>query len=460
MARTPASKRNLLHAPTKAAIKKGVGRKIVNKLMDNRTRVSDASTKNATVSSPFARGSLFPIFFTVFLDMVGIGIIIPVLAVLFLGPSSALFAPTVAMTTRTLLLGALIATYPLGQFFGAPLFGALSDRHGRKPVLIYTLIGTAIGYILFAIGILTQQLWLLFVSRAIDGLTGGNIAVAMSAIADVSTKESKAKNFAVVGMAFGLGIVIGPFIGGLLADPSNFSWFNAATPIWFAAFLALLNIALVYWLFTETLQKPRTTSVSLKAGFSNLRAALARPHLRLIFSVFFLMMIGFAFFTQFFSAYLVGRFSLSEGQIGNTFAYLGMWIIIVQGLITRSVSKRYEPASVLRVSLLGLAIAIPFLLIPNQWMGIFFVLPFTALFQGLTMPNMTALVSNAAHADEQGEILGIQQSVQAIAITLPPLLSGFLFSLHMSLPIALGGLFVAFAWILFVAKYRTVPISN
>ena len=149
----------------------------------------------------------------------------------------------------------LIASYPLAQFFGAPILGALSDKHGRKKIILISLIGTFFGYLLFAYGIITKNVTLLFASRMLDGFTGGNISTIMSAIADVSTVKDKTKNFGMIGMAFGLGIILGPFIGGNLADPNNVSWFNHSTPFWFAALICLFNIALVVFNFKETCKK-------------------------------------------------------------------------------------------------------------------------------------------------------------------------------------------------------------
>ena len=133
----------------------------------------------------------------------------------------------------------------MAQFFGAPILGAMSDRFGRKKILILSLVGTCIGYLFFGAGIAAASLITLFISRAIDGFTGGNISIALSAIADISDPKEKAKNFGLIGMAFGLGFILGPYIGGKLADPSVVGWFTHSTPFWFAAALTFLNIILV-----------------------------------------------------------------------------------------------------------------------------------------------------------------------------------------------------------------------
>ena len=164
------------------------------------------------------RASIIPIIFTVFLDLLGLGIIIPILPAVLLDPFGGILPWTCTYPVRIMLYGFLVASYPIAQFFGAPILGTLSDGHGRKKILLISLLGTLLGYIIFLIGILDQNVGLLFVGRLIDGFTGGNISVAQSAIADISDEKSKARNFGLIGMSFGLGFVIGPFIGGKLSD--------------------------------------------------------------------------------------------------------------------------------------------------------------------------------------------------------------------------------------------------
>ncbi len=401
-----------------------------------------------------SKSSLFTIFLVVFIDMLGIGIVIPILAPLFLDITNGILPAAYQLATRTILLGLLIASFPLAQFFGAPILGALSDHIGRKKVLLLSIFGTLIGYTLFGIGIITGNLVLLFISRILDGFTGGNIAVALSSIADMSDERAKAKNFGLVYMAFGFGFIIGPYVGGKLADPSIVSWFNYATPFWFASCVVLLNLLLVFWKFRETLTTRVNTPISLLTGFRNIRRAFQLSNVRTMFIIVFLLTLGFSFFTQFFQVYLIEKFQFTQSNIGDLFAYVGIWIALTQGILTRVFSKKFEPPKILSVSVLGLGIALMTLLLPDRSFILFFLLPFIAMFQGLTIPNATAIVSSLSGKESQGEILGINQSIQSLGQAIPPIVAGFVVTVHRSLPILLASGITLLAWITFMVFFK------
>lgn len=396
------------------------------------------------------RSRLFPIYFTVFLDMLGVGIVIPVLAPLILSPDSLLVIVGLNGGTRAVILGLLIAAYPLAQFFGAPIIGALSDTHGRKPILLLSLAGTLVGYLFFASGILWHNIWLLFTSRLIDGFTGGNISVAMSAIADVSSREDKAKNFGLVGMMFGLGFILGPYIGGKLSDPHLASWFNFATPFFFAALLSACNMLLLQFNFQETLLNRIRAKISALTGVRHLLRAVKMEKLRVMFLVMFLLIFGFNFFTQFFQVYLLQKFSFTQSQIGDFFAYVGLWIALTQGFLIRPIAKRFTPLAIVRVTILLLSVALLALLLPTHAWQLLLVMPFIAIANGLTHPNATAIISNLTDPTAQGEVFGITQSFQSLGMALPPLIAGLIVTVHQSLPITVASITVFVAWVVLV----------
>ncbi len=407
-----------------------------------------ATTQRSTGST------LFTIFLTIFIDLLGIGVIIPVIPALFFEPSNNFFPPEVSVEQRSILYGFLIAAYPILQFFGAPMLGALSDRYGRKPMLSLSLVGTMIGYLLFAWAILSQNIWLLFISRALPGFTGGNIAIILSSIADVSDAKSRAKNFGLVGMAFGLGFILGPTIGGILADESVVSWFNAATPFWFTAILTLFNILLVQFNFRETLLTKRSSNINIFSGFQNISTAFQAPNLRAIFIVILLLSLGFSFFTQFFSVLLIQKFSFTEKNIGLLFGWIGIWLAITQGLVVRILSRYVQSANIISFSIFALAVALGLLLLPDQSYWFYILNPLVAIAQGITAPNMTAVVSEQATPAQQGEILGINQSMQSLGQAVPPIIAGYINTISGSLPILTASLLIFSGWLMYVLVFR------
>lgn len=386
--------------------------------------------------------------------MLGVTIIIPVIPALFFEGNSTFFDPSFSENNRSLLYGLLLSCYPLMQFFGAPILGALSDRHGRKPILRISILGSIIGYLLFGYAIIIKNIYLLFFARLLPGFMGGNISIVMSAIADISDDQSKAKNFGLVGAAFGIGFILGPAIGGILADSTVVSWFNHATPFWFTAILAIINFVLIYSIFPETLKEKRNEKVSLLKGMQNVATSFKSPNLRAIFAVVLLLALGFSFYTQFFSVLLLQKFEYTEKSIGFLYGWIGIWLAITQGLIVRRMSGKIASEKVLTFSIAAVGIGIIILLIPDNDYWFYMINPFIAIAYGLTSPNLTTVISNQATASRQGEILGINQSMASLGTSIPPLIAGYLNTLNENYPLMAGSMFILCAALVFVFVFQ------
>lgn len=397
--------------------------------------------------------SIAPILLTTFIDLLGYGIVIPVLAPLLFDVNSGLFPDHYSPHLKAFALGLLLASYSLAQFIGAPILGALSDRVGRKKVLVISLIGTAIGYVLFGWGVVTRSLSLLFVSRILDGFTGGNISTVYSAIADISDEKSKTKNFGLVGMAFGLGFIIGPVIGGKLSDNTFISWFSYSLPFWFGAGLTTINLIWVALRFPETLKVKQNTEISFATGFRQIKRAIEMKNLRLMFLLIFILAFGFNLFVQFFSVYLLKKFDLTQSEIGNIFAYVGLCIALSQGVVTRVVSNKFAPHKILPIAILILAFSLFAISLPNKITYLLMIAPFIAISYGLQQPTTTTMLSNMTDEKSQGEIMGINQSLLAVAQIIPPVIDGFIVSFNIHLPLILAALVTLLGWVVFTAFY-------
>ena len=397
--------------------------------------------------------NLMILYLTVAIDFLGVGLVIPIFAPLFLSENSNLFSIGTDYATRSFLLGLVLALFPFFQFFGAPVLGTLSDKYGRKNILFLSVLGTFLGYILMVFGIVYQNLLLIVVSRAIDGFTGGNISVATSAISDISDKESRVKNFGMLGAIFGICFILGPFLGGKLSDPTVASFFSYETPFVIASILSFLNLILIATLFKDTLANRIEKTVSFKTGVKNLIRAFTDEKYKTVFTTIFLVSAGFSFFTQFFQAYLVSKFSFSQSQIGELFAYIGIWIVLTQGILVRVVPK-VKPQKVVFYSALFLGLFLMTLVIPENYTYIYFILPFIAISNGLLNPNSQAIISELTDENAQGEIFGINQSVQSLGVAVAPLISGIIYSLDIRLPILTAGVLIVLASINFRKSFK------
>ena len=400
------------------------------------------------------RNPILSVFITVFIDLLGVGIIIPIFVPLIIGNKHGMMPAGMDEATRKMVYGLLTATFPFFQFFGAPILGTLADKFGRKKVLRFTLVGTFVGYVLFALAVHYKLLWLLFIARAVPGFMGGNISIVTAALADISKPEERAKNFGLIGMAFGMGFVLGPAIGGFLGSDRICSWFDYSTPLWFTALLTLLNIYYVITSFPETFNPGSNAKITFLAGIRNVRRAFSLISMRVVLLTAFLQSFGFSFFMQFNQVYLHEKFHFEEMEIGLLFGYIGIWIAFTQGFIVRRTAGKFSPPQILRLSLLGLSLAVVAILLPDKAWMLFLVNPFIAIFQGLTQPNQTSIVSVMTPKENQGEMLGIQQSLASLAFTIPPVIAGFIVNIDFRLPLLISSIFILLAWITFYFFFK------
>jgi len=360
------------------------------------------------------RSPLVVIFTTVFIDLVGFGIVIPVLPY---------YAEGSRFNAGPRTIGILVASYSIMQLIFSPVLGRLSDKHGRRPVLLISIIGTGVGFLILGFA---TTLWMLFLGRILDGITGGNISTAQAYVADITTPEDRAKGMGLLGAAFGLGFMFGPAIGGIL------SRWGVGVPFLFAAGLCFANALLLYFTLPETVtaDHPARTSAARGRGWSQLLESLKQPRLGFILSIYFLFIVAFSIMTTTFSLYTMFRFGYDAQYNGYLFAYVGLLAVIVQGGLIGRLVKRFGELPLVVVGALffaGSLFVIPFvgpgrggllaLLIGG---GIF------SLGNSLSTPSLTSLASKSVGPAEQGSALGVMQSVASLARAVGPLIAAVL----------------------------------
>jgi len=401
------------------------------------------------------------ILFTVFVDLIGYGIVLPIEPLLLADPSSKYYLIPQGLTVSDgyIILGLLIGTYSIAQFLATPIIGQASDQRGRKGLLLFSLAGIGFSYLMFVAGISLRSIPLLFVARIIMGVTGGDVAIVQAATADISKPEDRVKNFALVGAAFGLGFVIGPVLGGILSDSTLIGWFDATTPFWFAAGLSTANIVSVYILFPETLKTLKGGArIVLRRALLDIIHAFSIGELKILYASVLLFYAGFAFFATFASVFLINKFGFTQTGIGVFFALVGAWITISQVFVTGRLSRRLTEYQVLKFSLLSMGVLLLLFNIPTQGWELYVLVPFFSTLIGLAFANSVSIVSRSVGPDIQGEVLGINASVRSLGMGIPPLLSGFIAAgLTPETPIVVSGAVTLLAGIVFVVFYKPTP---
>ena len=349
------------------------------------------------------------IFLTVFIDLIGFGIVIPVLP---------LYAERFGASP--LVIGLLLGIYSAMQLVFAPLLGKLSDRIGRRPVLLLSILGTAVGFLLMGFA---RTLWLLFAARVIDGVTGGNISTALAYIADVTPPKDRSKRMGLVGAAFGLGFVVGPALGGL------FSHISAGAPFFFAAALAACNALGIYFFLPESLSAHhRQQAKSRISVFSLFREANARA-LGIVIATYFLTTVAFSLLTATYPLFTERRFGFGAAQNGYLFACQGAIGAVVQGGLLGWLMKVWSDRAlaVAGVVLLGSSLftlpmtgTIPFLFVATAGM---------AIGHGLVASTLNGLASKAVNPGAQGRVLGLMQSAASFARIVGPVMGGWLLNI-------------------------------
>lgn len=370
------------------------------------------------------------LFLIVFIDLVGFGLVIPLLP---------FYAERFGASPLQMTL--LFAVYSLMSMLAAPVWGRLSDRVGRRPVLMASMAAAALAYLWLG---LATRLWMLFAARAFAGICAGNIAAAQAYIADVTPPEKRARGMGMIGAAFGLGFIIGPVIGGLVAG-NDLKTADLATPGLIAAGLSAAALLGVLFLLRESLSasgRGRDTRGRLAA----LSAALRQPTLTRLLAVFFLVILAFSGMETTFAWWAIDQFGWGPRPIGFVFFYVGLLSAAMQGGLIGPLTKRFGEERLMLCGLVLIALGLLVLPFAREIPLLIVALTLLALGMGAMQPSLNSLISRRAAPERQGEVMGVAQSVAALSRVLGPIVAGALFSgLGRSSPFLWGALLVALA---------------
>ena len=357
------------------------------------------------------RGSpLLPIFLIVFIGLLGFGIIIPVLP---------LYAKSFNASPAT--IGILLASYSLMQMIATPYLGALSDKYGRRPILLLSQSGTFLAFILLG---LARSLPLLFVARILDGISGGNISTAQAYISDVTDERNRTKAFGLIGAAFGIGFIAGPALGGFLARNGNY-----AAPAFAAAAMSLITVILTFVMVPESRPPERRTEVRQPriVDVEGFRAAIKLGQLGLLLAIFFVFNLAQASFQGMFALFTLARFSFGARETGYVLAYVGLLAALLQGGAIGPIVKRFGERRLVQTGLVVAAAGLIASALVKSWLLFLVTLAPLAIGLSLATPTLNSLLTHASSDEAYGHVLGLSQSVAALARVLGPLVAGFIF---------------------------------
>jgi len=392
------------------------------------------------------RSPLFVLSFTKFIDLVGFGIVIPILP---------LYAEH--FHASPIAIGWLTGIYSGMQIIFTPILGKLSDRFGRRPVLFISIVGTALGFALMG---LAHSLTLLFVARILAGITGGNIAIPQAYIADVTAPEKRSRAMGMIGAAFGLGFTFGPLIGGVMSRISY------SAPFFFSAGLAVINAALVYLILPESLSREHRARPHEEASMFEVFRHGRGGMFAIVLGTYFFLIVGFSIMTTLFALFTEKRFGYDAQANGYMFGFVGIVSVIVQGGLIGRLIKMFGEVALARAGMILTTVSLALLPMSHNLAFLLLVSAGLSAGSGCASPPLSGLASQMVEQSWQGRALGVLQSAGSTARLLGPLLGGWLLTFDLSKPIAqygytpfLAGAFLCFIGAIFAFCFKK-PVED
>jgi len=398
-------------------------------------------------AGPESLKRLLPLYAVVFAGFAGYSLMIAVFTPMIMSNHDLLLRADEPMSRRVILLGILLCLYPLGQFAGSPVLGALSDRFGRKPVLMISLCITTGCYVLIGIALSLRSVALLALASLLAGLAESNVVAAQSAIADVITPEERNRFFGYIYLSASSAYIVGPLVGGKLADPNLVGWFNNATPFWAAMIVLAITTVAAGLFFRETNPLAKRHSVSSSQAFTNLQGVISNHRLRRLYWLNFAFYLAIFGFFRCYPMYLVDRFHLGVSQVSEFVAWVGVPIVIANAWLTGFLAVRFTTRTLTLWSAFLTGAFMVIVVVVRTRESLWVTLFLTAAASAICLPACATLLSKATSEAEQGRIMGNNQALQVGAEALSGLFGGLTAALFVELPLILLGLVaMAAAW--------------
>ncbi len=402
-----------------------------------------------------------PLFLVIAIDSMGLGILFPILSAMLISHHSLFLPSGTSNFLRELIYGVTIGIYMIAWFFGSAILGDLSDLMGRKKALMICLMGATLGYITSAIAIGFHSLVFLIIGRVLAGFTAGSQPIAQAAIIDVSSPENRARNIGYILLAVSIGFVLGPVMGGVLSNTQWVSWFNFATPLYFAGILSLVNCALLFFSFKETFLRTKKIKIKLHYAIQIFKEAFQKKSIRVLSFVLLIETAGWSEYFTFVSQFLLRKFDYSASEVSFFIAALAVGFCVGFGLLVKPCAKRFNLKNCVIFNLLIAAI----LCLVTATAHIALVIWIAAVLIGMCVALLYSLLltifSNQVSAEEQGWVMGITSSVGALSFGITALISGFAADWNAAVPLYLAffGLGLA-ALILKLAKIKNTGVAE
>ena len=403
--------------------------------------------------------SVLALFMTILVDAAGMALVYPILTPLFVHNSTFLFDPAVSVDARNFIYGLILAIYPIMMFFGSPFLGTLSDKYGRRSILIICLAGNLAGLLLMGKGVAANSMFMIFLSRIISGITAASMPIAQAAIIDISTEKTKAKNLSLITCANSVGFVVGPLITAVLSKPLFGYTPTLSSPFYITSLLPLVTLLLLVFFFKETSIPNRDLKLHFTSAFYSIYQGFTDRGTRLVLTILTGFLVGYYIFFNYLSIYALLSFGYDQFMESMLLGYFCVIFGCSFLFFIPKVTAKYSLNSCLLLSVAPQCVSVFGLIILTGSLSLWAIAAVMAIFVPCTYVVLLSILSNRTEKAFQGRIIGVSSSVNSFAWGVALLLTGLLQPYSRLLPFVVSTVILALTFML-VRKFVKEPTST